>query len=368
MQPWSLGLRSEAPSSLRLTLSRYLPTEHLLLGNRSWGLSRRGQLADHLERAYVVSERQAAAALGLAKFNGKLGNRSVYRSMLVRYLEGFADKQHLWFNVTNPGAGAHYVMSKATPCPEARHGGQFLHCLGKLMTTPSRGLQAQVDAVKSRLSRDPTHVGYTAVHARTFAADMGVPRTGTPNPRSILSFLAWEVQVNESAYTAAVLRLCAQSARRNLSLFVASDSRSAVAMFETLCPGQVEQVGASLARVHLVRRALYKNESQASSSLIDWVVMSEARAIVRWGALHSSFATSAGERGCSPRMGRSPHGWKYASAGSWLVNKVRGASYRHRKDNEDYDCNSPLASMVNSTPCQTPCLKKCIEVIYAAYA
>ena len=32
------------------------------MGNRSWGLSRRGQLADHLERAYIVSERQAAAA------------------------------------------------------------------------------------------------------------------------------------------------------------------------------------------------------------------------------------------------------------------------------------------------------------------
>ena len=369
MQPWSLGLRPKAPASLRLNVSRYLPTEHLLLGNRSWGLSKRvGQFADHLERAHIVSEGQAAAALGLAKFNGRQGNRSVYRSMLVGYLEGFADKQHLWFNVTKTGAGAHYVISKATPCPEAPHAGEFLHCLGKLMTTPSRGLQAQVDVVKKRLSRDPTHAGYTAVHARTFAADMGVPRTGTPNPRSVLSFMAWEVQVNESAYTAAVLDVCATAARRNLSLFVASDSRSAVAMFENLCPGQVEQVGASFARVHLVSRALYKNESQASSSLIDWVVMSEAKQIVRWGALHSSFTTSAGERGCRPRMGRSPHGWKYASAGMWLINKIRGASYRHRSDDEHYDCNSPLAGMVNSTPCQTPCLKQCIDMMYAAYA
>ena len=259
------------PSSLRLTLSRYLPTEHLL------GQSLLGPLQETAcaSKPHTSSPGAGRRRTGLREINGKLGNRSVYRSILVRYLEGFADKQHLWFNVTSPGAGAHYVMSKATPCPEARHGGQFLHCLGKLMTTPSRGLQAQVDAVKSRLSRDPTHVGYTAVHARTFAADMGVPRTGTPNPWSILSFLAWEVQVNESAYTAAVLRLCAQSARRNLSLFVASDSRSAVAMFETLCPGQVEQVGASLARVHLVRRALYKNESRVSSSLIDQSCPSE---------------------------------------------------------------------------------------------
>lgn len=368
MQPWSLGLRPKAPASLRLTVSRYLPTEHLLLGNRSWGLTKRGQFADYLERAHIVTERQAAAALGLAKFNGRQGNRSVYRSMLVRYLEGFADKQHLWFNVTKTGNGAHYVISKATPCPEAPHEGEFLHCLGKLMTTPSRGLQAQVDIVKRRLSRDPTHAGYTAVHARTFAADMGVPRTGTPNPRSLLSFMAWEVQVNESAYTAALLDVCATAARRNLSLFVASDSRSAVAMFENLCPGQVEQIGDSFARVHLVSRAIYQNESQASSSLIDWVVMSEAKHIVRWGALHSSFTSSAADRGCRPRVGRSPHGWKYASAGMWLINKLRGASYRHRFGDEHYDCNSPLAGMVNSTPCQTPCMNRCIDMMYAAYA
>ena len=337
------------------------------MGNRSWSL-KAGQFADHLERAHVVSERQAAAALGLVKFNGRQGNRSVYRSMLVRYLESFTDKQHLWFNVTKVSNGAHYVISKATPCPQVPHEGAFLHCLGKLMTTPSPGLQAQVDIVRRRLSRDPTHGGYTAVHARTYAADMGVPRTGTPNPWSMLSFMAWEVQVNESTYTAAVLDVCATAARRNLSLYVLSDSRSAVAMFERLCPGQVEQVGASFARVHLVSRLLYKNESQASSSLIDWVIMSEAKQIVRWGALHSSFTTSAAERGCRPRMGRSPHGWKYAAAGSWLINKIRGASNRHRFDDESYDCNSPLAGMVNSTPCQTPCLKKCIDMMYAAYA
>ena len=139
-------------------------------------------------------------------------------------------------------------------------------------------------------------------------------------------------------------------------------------MFENLCPGQVEQVGASYARVHLVSRTLYKNESQASSSLIDWVIMSEAKHIVRWGALHSSFTTSAAARGCTPRMGRSPKGWKYASAGMWLINKVRGASHRHRNDDDQYDCSSPLAGMLNTTPCQTPCLKKCINVILAAYA
>ena len=346
----------------------YLPSDHLLLGNRSWSV-RGDAFARHLAQAHVVHEQQAAAALGLQRFP-RSANRTAYRTLLLQYLEGFAHEPHLWLNVSQVGKGAHYTLAKETRCPGVGHGPAFLACVGRLMTTPTAALETHLETARRRLRRDPARpqAPYAALHARTFGADLGVPPDATPDPQLLLKFLAWEAQVNASAYTEAVLRFCSRMARNNMTVYVASDSRGAVAMFERLCPGQIEHLGTSYRRVHLKSRHIYKNQSQASAGLIDWVLLSEAKLVVRWGAQHSSFAKSAVLRGCGAKQGRSPKDWKWASAGVWLVNKIRGAIRRHRRDNESYNCGSPLAGMLRTTPCATPCITECIAKLESAYA
>eukprot|EP00908_Phaeocystis_cordata_P022631 Transcript_5052.p1 GENE.Transcript_5052~~Transcript_5052.p1 ORF type:complete len:437 (-),score=67.85 Transcript_5052:51-1319(-) len=343
----------------------YLPAEHLLLGSKSWVIPD-SEFAQHMASAHIVLETQAAAALGIQKFVRE--NRTTYRALLLKYLGQFADQQHLWFNVSNSGRGAHYILSKFTPCPRVRHAPAFLQCLGKLMTTPSPALESQLRPIRARLNSRPHYHGIAGVHIRTAGADMGLTKGTTPDPQRLLQFQAWEAQVNESTYTAAVLKLCSKVERRNLTLYVASDSRSAVGMFERLCPG-VEHLGASYTtRVHLEKLRRHSDKSQASASLLDWVILSEAKLLIRWGALQSSFIGSAALRGCSPSWGRSPKEFKYAAAGLWLIQKVRAAHHRHRH-NATYDCNSgALASMIMTTPCETPCLTQCVRTIESAYA
>jgi hypothetical protein len=101
----------------------------------------------------------------------------------------------------------------------------------------------------------------------------------------------------------------------------------------------------------------------------------------RIGAQHSSYVTAAKLAGCHVREGRSPKAWRFKSAASWLHGKIltqmRGEAHRSRGASAggnaatgamDLMCESSLGPLINGTPCASPCLVTCREMIQRAYA
>jgi len=101
--------------------------------------------------------------------------------------------------------------------------------------------------------------------------------------------------------------------------------------------------------------------------LLDWLLLASSGAILRWGAQHSSFASSAHLRSCDGKLWRSPKSFRYASAAAWLLNKVRLYTSMGRHQNASWDCNSPIAPMLRTTPCTSGCLRDCRALIYSAF-
>ena len=228
------------------------------------------------------------------------------------------------------------------------------------------------------------HGRYIGVHVRTFGADMNIPRGTKPLSAIALQFLAWEVQVNASEYLSAIRKLCRNG---TLPLYVASDSRAAIGVFEAACPGRVLHqyhpsvragraglgtgVGVELqpsGPVHSER--LRRNASAAGSTdlLLDWLMLAGAHAVVRWGAQHSSFASSARLRSCSGRLWRSPKSWKYKAATSWLLGKLRFHANKVRA-NASYDCAATISPMLRTIPtCENGCVVSCLGNVYSGFA
>ena len=416
----------------------YLPTAHLRLGGRhSWAVPEDGMPAGTV----VINDSMAEPFAAPGGFKGleHAPNRTAVKWALVSYLARFDEHRALWLNFSHP---AMYLLLKGATCGAARHMGDFGNCMGRLMTTPVGELSERQSALRERLSRlgarllrgdaaggggvgvgvgvgvggddgDGVSIGggggggtaeamrtrtwgfgggrYIGVHIRTFGADMNIPRGTRPDSALALEFLAWEVQVNASDYASAIRRLCRNG---SLPLYVASDSRAAIGVFETACRGRVlhqymmrtpppsatalagtgpgagrtwEQAEPDRA-VH--SEALRRNASGAGSTdlLLDWLMLAGAHAVVRWGAQHSSFASSARLRSCSGRLWRSPKSWRYKSASSWLLFKLRFHAHKVRL-NASYDCQATISPMLRTIPtCESGCVMECLGNVHRAFA
>ena len=192
----------------------------------------------------------------------------------------------------------------------------------------------------------------------------------------------------------------------SMPLYVASDSRAAILLFDHLCPGRIVHQyydwsgsgaagagGGSLlledsstkhgmhsevlrSRPHLDPAITTSSSSGNSSSgggggsglLLDWLMLGSAHAVTRWGAQHSSFAGSASLRGCSERMWRSPKSWKYKAATSWLLGKLRFHGNKV-KLNASYDCAATISPMLRTIgPCTSGCVRECLGYVHRAFA
>lgn len=356
----------------------YLPTEELYLGGeRPWAL---GSVDEYLRQpsARSVQEDEARAAVSPTGFKAyeHSPNRTSIKWALVRYLSTL-NERHLWLNFSR---SAQYILAKAAVCPRVKHAPVFSNCIGRLLVTPRSSSKlamrkAEVAASLERLgiaandSARP-HGRYLGVHIRTFGADMGVPAGATPDPDAALEFLAWEVQVNASEYAHAIRRLCRNG---SYPIYVASDARAAVRLWQNLCPGRVLHQHAA-ATVHSERMSRGGVRTVGSGGnrtgggfLLDWLTLASAHAIVRWGAQHSSFATSARLASCSTKQWRSPKNWQYKAATSWLLGKLRfhAAKARHVPG---YDCNATISPMLRTiAPCRSGCVTECRDKVYGAF-
>ena len=411
----------------------FLPSdEHVRLGGRaSWLLP---SVSEYIDRdgAFVLHDEAAAAALApalrrlatervspSATFVGleRSTNRSALKWEIVTHLDSLRAHDHLWLNLSKP---AMYIITRAaSPCVPVtattmRHARAFIGCVGRLMTTPVDALATRRDEMRARLAAlgianaskrdaappsaaaaDGAPPRYIGVHMRTFGADMGVPRGSTPDSSAALAFLSWEVQVNETVYAAEVRKLCREG---TMPLYVASDSRAAIALFERLCPGRVvHQYAKLLGRSALVHSERLRapagggvfdvrthdasgaaNRSGGISGggslsgggplLLDWLMLAGAHAVVRWGAQHSSFATSASKRACAERIWRSPKSWRYKAATSWLLGKLRFHSAKI-KGNASYDCEGFISPMLRTIPpCSSGCVRACLAKVHSAFS
>ena len=373
-------------------------------------------------------------------------NRTEYKFEVLRFLERYHESPHIWLNFSKP---LMYVITKSyglACAKQARHSAPFLDCVGRLMTTPvgrlaerHRSLMARTaglgiapsnatmgsgggsgggggsGTVVSHAEGDPSsgRHSYVGVHIRTFSADMlgggggserELMRRLTPDPHVAVQWYAWEVQTNASDYIAAVKRLCRPG---SLPLYIASDSRAAIAVFETLCPGRVmhqyvDEAGGMAFHEHPTHSEALRRETArataaaaeaaagataASSTrpvpaglngesastgsggglLLDWLMLSSAHAVVRWGAQHSSFASSAKMRSCGAGLWRSPKSWRYKAATSWLLGKLRFHA-KIAAHNHSYNCASRISSMLRTIPpCESGCVHECIEQVYRGF-
>ena len=287
---------------------------------------------------------------------------------------------------------------------------------------PPQAFPIHVIASAGSAPQPPTPHVVIGVHTRTFGVDMGIPRTVVPDAQAALAFYAWEVRVNAREYTDAARKVCTRGVEQR-SLWVASDARAAVLMWRQLCPGQVHAISLATVREH---SEAHRNDailntgggigdsgsggsgsggnsggnsggsgggsgsggsggsgssmkdvalisggtatlSGRDALLLDWLLLASSGAILRWGAQHSSFASSAHMRSCDGKLWRSPKSFRYASASAWLLNKVRLYTSMGRHQNASWDCNSPIAPMLRTTPCTSGCLRDCRALIYSAF-
>ena len=404
----------------------FLPTHHVYLGGRlPWGL---GSPEEYLNRpgAVAVSEEQARTAVlgpgGSFKGLEHVPNRTAYKYEFLRFLDTLHGHPHVWLNLSK---SAMYILTKYSPCPTVRHAKPFTDCMARLITTPIGALSERHAALRSKTialgvvpqrTKEQNPAGkqrlgsssgdassserksalaaapgswtvpdgrYIAVHIRTFASDKGVPPGTSPNTISALGFYAWEVEANASDYAANIRKLCRPG---SLPIYVASDARAAILLFEELCPGRVvhqySAEGLRASQNSRDRAATTHSEnlrgvaaSRASSNvtgggglMLDWLMLSSAYAIVRWGAQHSSFATSAATRSCGARLWRSPKTWHYKAATSWLLGKLHFHA-RVARGNATYDCDSRIRHMLlDIKPCLGGCVSTCIAEANKAFA
>ena len=133
------------------------------------------------------------------------------------------------------------------------HASSFGHCMGRLFSSPSPHMAAEIALLRARLP-----VRYTALHIRTFGADMHIPKNTTPEPNATLRFLSWEVTLpsaNRRSSEVLSPHEYARELRRHCgidrvdepdggvisgdSVYVAADSRAAVMLVKQLCPHRV---------------------------------------------------------------------------------------------------------------------------------
>ena len=322
-------------------------------------------------------------------------NRTEYRARLLEHLEEEQSQHaHLFLNLSREGM---YLITKGVACRprDVPHAPAFLSCIGRLFTTPEPHSRLAAALAAARATVVPSGAGggaparppYVGVHVRTFGVDMGLPLGTAPDAEAALEFYAWEVRVNASEYAAAARVVCRNSTGR--SLWVASDSRAAALLWARLCPGKTHTFSVDAARVHSERghgaaaaRAVatsadggggHEDAAVAGMSgsdvlLLDWLMLASAHAVVRWGAQHSSFAASAHTRSCGGRLWRSPKSFQYKAAASWLLSKVRLYLSMGGRQNASWDCASPIAKMLRTTPCRSGCLRECRRLIYGAFA
>lgn len=110
---------------------------------------------------------------------------------LFGHLQSLAHAPHVWLNLSSTFAISKF-KSVADRCggPTALTYG-FLWCIGRLFTTPTAPLAAQVRQLRARLPP----FGYRALHIRTFGVDMHLPpeaRAAADGERA-LQFYAWEI-------------------------------------------------------------------------------------------------------------------------------------------------------------------------------
>jgi len=252
-----------------------LPTDYLMLGGRlSWSLPR-GELSDYL----VVQPAEL-----------KSWNVAHNESGMIGFLSTLADVQHVFLNVTSTLSISKYAILMKE-CPKQEHAAAFLWCMGRLFSSPSPAMAVEVGRLRARIGRR----NFSALHIRTFGADMHIPAEATtPDPNSTLRFLAWEITLKladgtfrtleATEYAAALRAICANASE---PLYVAADSRSAVLMAHQLCPGNVISLPHEYGQVraHGERRVAGRgvNSSAAlSSSMCVWSTVSNSSTIPRF--------------------------------------------------------------------------------------
>ena len=88
---------------------------------------------------------------------------------------------------------------------------------------------------------------------------------------------------------------------------------------------------------------------------------------------HTPAPATAAMAGCGVKLRSPPSSWRYKSAATWLLHKIdyqeehnlrklTGAAWSKAV------CETPIAAMINSTPCATPCVDRCRAILYSAYA
>ena len=129
-----------------------------------------------------------------------------------------------------------------------------------------------------------------------------------------------------------------------------------------------EDEGAVVHSERLRRRPAGGSGGSGGGFLLDWLALTSAHVIVKWGAQHSSFSASARMASCGARQWRSPKGWRYKAASSWLLHKLRFHADKARR-NASYDCHSSIAPMLREiAPCRSACASVCRDRLYGAYA
>lgn len=386
---------------LLLSHTNALPTEVVALGGTtSWRLDD-ADVDAYVREAVVVRDadiKRWAAANGRADAS--------HTTAMLGYLRSLSHAPKVYLNVSD----IFPIVKHALVSPSACHTGnppptggaavqQFHQCIGRLFSMPSYLTRAANDVARLR-SRLPKE--YTALHFRTFGADMHIPPgAATPDADGARRFLAWEVTANGSSispelYVQGWAHFCANA---SAPVYVASDSRAALLMARKWCRSPVVSLGG--VRMHAEPRSQQKGANRSlahHSSVVDWLLLSYARHVVRVGAQHSTFVTTAHQAGCSVSVLRTPKWWRFKSASTWLLGKVRDGLRGVQKraaaasaasgaaadaanraaepeqatgaghDETRAACQTGIASMLRTTPCATPCLDTCRDAIYAAFA
>jgi hypothetical protein len=309
-------------------------------GTVPWMFDSAKEAETHIARAHVLHE------VDLRSPEAHL------RSLAVRLLRSavIARQQHVWLNVSwyvqlvlAKGAVRGNPKFYLPGCANEQYTNLLAACIGRLATTPIRGstLALAHDELRRRMPADGDYIG---VHVRTLASDLKPASNWSSalarqswNASATLVMLAWDTGVNVNEYAEALRSVCAMG-----SLYIASDSGAVVKLFEQLCPrARIFSSGvrgsahpwieaASLSPPVSPSTSTEEGSTDATTAagvlqqishsrplarldapLLDWLLLSEARACGRWGH-DSSFQSTAVERGrfCSGKMiGLLPKPW-----------------------------------------------------------
>lgn len=353
-----------------------------------------------------------------SELSSPTADRSVLKRRLLSHLDGLRTQPHIFVNVTFDWRR---LIASGVACPVGHttaYRNSFVHCLARFFTTPVRGSWLERRLESSRAMLPPS---YRSVHVRTFGVDMGIAASPAvrPDSQAALAFYSWEARVSPQEYSAQAAALCKNGTALPPPIYVASDSRAAVALFESLCPagavisltqalGGSATTSSSTAAPQAAaqqQRAILEATSRTHSdtgvarhqhnhqqlrdladldaaldagreaSTLDWLLLSHGRAITRWGAQHSSFATSALARSCvggrsHAHPSRSPPSWQYSARGAWLMGKLKYHMLNRPRGlgRLEHECSASWKNFVNSTPCAGLCMRPCMQRLSSGYA